>query len=359
MSIKLINSETEWNNFFDRVGSPSFHHAWEWGTFQEKHGYPIERLGVYHKNDLIGICLVVKIRSKRGNFLLIPHGPLFETLKLDQLGFVIEPNKYESIKNIFFELNEHLKSIARNEGYWFIRMASPLLDNKINRQLFHDLGFRKSSTYIHAETMHVIDLRKSTDELLSKMRKNTRYYVRKAIKESLEIECRTDDRAMDIFWELLAITVKRERFVSYSKKYIDNEYRVFRKNNNAVFFLGKAPPKFAEIGPSNYLAGSLVIFTKTAGFYHHGASIHTKIPIAYKLQWDSILYAKNRGCHFYNLHGVYRPGRAPRAWKGLTLFKQGFGGSQMDYVPTQDYAVSPKYIISFAADQYINLKRGM
>jgi hypothetical protein len=56
---------------------------------------------------------------------------------------------------------------------------------------------------------------------------------------------------------------------------------------------------------------------------------------------------------------VFHPGRTPKNWSGLTLFKQGFGGRQLDYVPTQDYVLSPKYHLTSLYEQILNWKRGV
>jgi len=77
MKIKTITEKNLWQNFFDDNCSCSFLHSWEWGEFQQSLGYPIIRLGLYNnKNQLEAICLVIKIKSKRGSFLFVPHGPI-------------------------------------------------------------------------------------------------------------------------------------------------------------------------------------------------------------------------------------------------------------------------------------------
>lgn len=111
---------------------------------------------------------------------------------------------------------------------------------------------------------------------------------------------------------------------------------------------------------SNYLAASIIIFTKNAAFYHQGASIHTKIPVTYLLQWEAIKEAKNRNCQFYNFWGIYdekRPNRTPKSWQGLTLFKTGFNGQIKRFLPTQDYIISPKYYLNWFWEKLIMLKR--
>jgi lipid II:glycine glycyltransferase (peptidoglycan interpeptide bridge formation enzyme) len=191
------------------------------------------------------------------------------------------------------------------------------------------------------------------------MRKTTRYLIRKGLKDEIAIKKISDDAAIDEFWKLYKVTFSRENFTPFPKKFILKEFQLFNKTNNSLFFLGGIPPKFAQEGLSEFQAASLVLFTKSSGFYHQGASVHTPYPVTYVLQWNAILEAKRRGCKFYNFYGIYKHGRTPSAWKGLTLFKQGFGGFQIDYLPTQDYVVSPKYYFSFAVDKYLSWKRGI
>lgn len=360
MTVKPITSKKQWETFFDRCGSPSFHHSWEWGEFQASYGNPILRLGIFDTSKLCGICLVVKMRTKRGNFFLIPHGPIIANTTRDRLDYTVEKKNYSQIKKTLHTLTEELKRLAQEEGYWFIRVASPFQNNKRSAQVFAELHYRTSPTYVHAESMHVISLKdKTDDQLLDEMRKNMRYYIRKAEREKLTVVQSSDINSLNDFWNLYKVTFQREQFVPYSKKYLRLEFEAFAKNNNVTIFLGKTPSKFAEIHPSNYLAGSFIVFTKSTAFYHHGASIHTNVPIAYKLQWDAIREAKRRGCVYYNLHGIYIPKRTPRSWPGLSQFKRGFGGAQMDYLPTQDYVLSKKYAITYLADLYTNLKRGI
>jgi lipid II:glycine glycyltransferase (peptidoglycan interpeptide bridge formation enzyme) len=223
----------------------------------------------------------------------------------------------------------------------------------------NDLGYRTAPIYIHAETMWAIDLSASEEELMNGMRKTTRYLVRRGLKDGVRIDMNDSLTSLDEFWKLYEVTFSREDFTPFSRTFIEKEFNSFHKYQNASFFLGEPPPKFAQEGASGFTAGSLVVFTKSSGFYHQGASIHTKIPVPYVLQWHSMLEAKKRGCQFYNLYGIYHPGRTPRAWQGLTLFKQGFGGFEIQYLPTQDYIVSPKYFFSYAVDKYISWKRGI
>jgi lipid II:glycine glycyltransferase (peptidoglycan interpeptide bridge formation enzyme) len=358
MDIKEITDQQIWETHFNTIGSPSFHQSWEWGEFQRSLGYDILRLGLYDNIKLIAIALVIKIKSKRGKYLFIPHGPLFDIPSMN-LAVQVHPDQKEKVVKGLSQFTTFLSAVAKKEGFWFIRMAPLFQNTPEHEQIVRDIGYRTAPIYVHAETMWVVDLRKTEEELLNDMRKTTRYLVRRGIKDGIEIHHNDHPESLDVFWKLYEETFTREDFTPFSRSYIGKEFTAFQKDQKALFFLGEIPPKFAQEGASRYQAGSLVVFTKASGFYHQGASIHSKIPVPYVLQWQSMLEAKKRGCQYYNFYGIYHPGRAPKAWQGLTLFKQGFGGFEVQYLPTQDYVISPKYYLSFAIDKYLAWKRGI
>ena len=356
MNIQEITTISSWNSFYESVGAPSFHHSWEWGLFQQKCGKEILRLGLFDHEKLVAIALVVKVKSKRGKYLFVPHGPLFD-IKADKLTQHVNADDRDRIGAQLKVITDYLITLAKQEGFWFIRIAPPLTRDEDHKQLFSSLGYRTAPIYVHAETMSVLDVTQSEDDLMAGMRKKTRPHIRRSIKDGLQVSHHNSVEATHDFLSLYHTTAKREQFQPYSDAYIRYEFESFNTANNAMFFLSGL--EFAQQGLSKILAGSLVIFTSASGFYHQGASIHTQYPAAYLLQWHSILEAKRRGCNYYSFHGVYDKGRTPRAWEGLSLFKRGFGGFDVNYLYTQDYLISPKYYFSFALDTYLNLKRGV
>lgn len=340
--IREITDYQEWTQFQNECGSPSFLQSWEWGSLNEKNnGYQILRLGLCGaSNEIVSTAQVLKIRAKRGDFMFIPHGPTFNDVSHAQL------------KKYLREYMDYLVPIAQKEGYVFIRV-SPVQDKQNGgEECYFEAGFRKAPIYMHAEKIWVLDLEPSEEELLANMRKTTRYLIRRAPKDGVTIEQRSDDQSIEDFWKLYEETASRESFVPFSKKFVDNEYKEFATSHNANYFFGKVA--------GEYLAGALVVYTKSTAFYHQGASRHTKYPVPYALQWESIREAKRRGCKIYNFWGILDEGRTPKAWAGLTLFKKGFGGREIDYIPTQDYVINPlKYAISWMFETYLQWKRGV
>lgn len=384
MIIKEINNPSIWNNFFDQNDSPSFLQSWEWGEFQKSLGASIWRLGVYEEKKLLAVALIIKVSSKRGRFLFIPHGPIFDKEQIKD---------YQRIKKVMNFLIKTLKELANKENFSFIRIAPLLTKTEENKKIFLNLGFRIAPIYMHAETVWQLSLNLTEEQLLSQMRKTTRYLIKKAQKENVVIEKRTDEKAVDDFYQIYQETFKREKFIPFSKEFIRKEFEAFYKTGRGVFLLARLSSsskiknsdskpiagvalksisnqkvirlmdkREAEFERFSYLASALIIFTSSTAFYHQGASIHTKIPTPYLLQWEAIKEAKKRGCQYYNFWGIYddlRPKRTPKSWRGLTLFKTGFGGEKVSYLETMDYPLSFKYWLTFFWEKLLFLKRNL
>lgn len=338
--ITEIKDKNHWDKFFNQAGSPSFLQSWEWGEFQKSLGNEIIRLGIYDQNQLKATAQIIKNRVKRGNFLFLPQGP------------IILKKEKNNLKSLLKHLFDYLIKIGKNENFSFIRVA-PILENQAYyQQLFKNLGFKIAPIYMHAETVWQLPLNSDEKLLLANMRKTTRYLIKKAFRDGVIIEKRTDSQAVDDFYLIYQKTAQRQHFTPFTKEYIKKEFETFNSSNKALFL-------FTRLKESSYLSSALIIFTPSTAFYHQGASIPTKIPAPYLLQWEAILEAKRRRCQFYNFWGIYDENskRMPKSWQGLTLFKMGFGGEKIAYLPTQDYLLKPNYYLTYLWEKWLFLKR--
>ncbi len=334
--IKNIDSREEWANFEQKYSPHTFLHTWEWGLAQEALGYKIFRLGIYQQNELEGIVFIYKIKAKRGSFLFCPHGPLIN---------------YQE-KNIFSELVDYIKKLARQEKVDFIRI-SPLLKNSQNNQkIFKSLGFRNAPIHMHPEIAWILNIKADADRLLGDMKKRTRYSINKAQRDKVKIIKTKSLDYIDEFYNLYQKTADRQDFVPFSKKYIQKEFEIFSSQDKAMMFFA-----YYQDVP---IATAIIIFANNSGFYHHGASIRkfAKIPAAELLQWEAILEAKSRDLKLYNFWGIAPVDKKKHPWRGLSRFKMGFGGFAEEYIHAQDLILSPKYFINYLIESIRRIKRG-
>ena len=357
LNLKEIKEKIIWDNFLIKTEEKTFLQSWNWGEFQKATGNKIWRLGLYEKEELIALVLVIKIESKRGRFLLVQHGPSFakasayaeaSTDKSEGNAYL----KHEILKNLL----EELKKIGEKEGASFIRIASLLERNKENEIMFKDLGFRRASMHANAyEATWKLDITLSEEEILRNMRKTTRYLIRQAMKNpeiKIERSAKLDD--LIIYQNLNRQVAKRQKFIPFSDEYIKKEFEAFLKDNQAILFFGKYKGELA--------AGALIIFWSGIGFYHQAASLskYAKLSIPYLLQWEAIKEAKKRGCVLYDFWGYTDPQKFPKhPWSGPTLFKMGFGGHKKEYLKTQDFVLSEKYWFNWMIENFRKIKRGL
>jgi len=356
MRVKEITNKKIWEDFLKEIDQKTFLHSWNWGEFQKRMGEKIWRLGVYEKGSnleretkgsedqseyLAAVCLVIKITAKRGNFLLVPHGPIIRSKVKSQKSKILQA------------LLDQLKEIARREKTSFIRISPIWERTEENIKIFKKLGFRKAPIHIHPEATWQLDIRASQEELLKNMRKTTRYLIRKAQKDKdIEIIQSQQVRDIEVFSRLHKEVSLRQHFVPFSLEYLTKEFLAFQPDNEVSLFMGKYK--------GEVIASAFVIFYSGKGFYHHAALLkkYPTLPIAYLILWEAIKEAKRRGCSFFDFWGYVSPKENPKhPWAGPTLFKMGFGGEKKEYVKTQDFPTSLFYWIDWIIEKIRKIKR--
>jgi len=342
MNINEIKNKQIWESFLLGCKEKSFLSSWNWGEFQKMMGNKIWRLGIFDGGKLGGTALISKITAKRGTFLLIQHGPVISG----------ENKKNETLQILLDEL----KKIGKEERVSFIRM-NPLWErNSENQNILKNLDFKEAPMHANAyEAAWKLDIRPSEEEILKNMRKTTRYLIRQTLKNqdiSVEKSERLDD--LEIYQRLNEEVAKRQRFVPFSFEFIKNEFEVFSKDNQVLWFFGKYK--------GEVIAAALVIFWSGIGFYHQAASAtkYAKFSIPYLLAWEAIKEAKRREYVLFDFWGYVDPKENPKhPWAGPTLFKMGFGGYKREYVKTQDFPLSWKYWPAYLFEKLRKTKRGL
>lgn len=315
-----VTSRDKWDEFLHSHAPNALFQSWLWGDVQKASGETIWRMGIMNREEMVGIAQIVVVRAKRGTFLHVRHGPVLKNQNV---------LKWREFIDLTIPL-------ARKERAWFIRV-SPLLDNSdVTSRMFSSLGFLPAAIHeVDAERCWVLDIDKKDDELLMGCRKTTRYEIRLAQK--MDVEIRKSEAVADIkyFNELYKETSKRHGFVGHSS--IEEEFAVFSREHRAMLINGFWEGKIC--------ASALILFYGGQAIYHHGASISSKAPVSYLVQWEAILEAKKRGIKLYNFYGIAPDDMPNHPWRGITLFKKGFGGREISYIHAHDYPLSHLYMI--------------
>ncbi|MEK7185877.1 MAG: peptidoglycan bridge formation glycyltransferase FemA/FemB family protein [Patescibacteria group bacterium] len=332
--IKEINNKNEWENFLKSREEANFLQSWYWGEFHKNLGQEIIRSGFYRGSKLEGVMLSIIEEAKRGKHLIVPGGPIIDW-------------KNEEIVSSFVK---EIKKIAYLNDCAFIRVRPQLLSDDFSKKLFKDLGFSEAPMHLHAQLTSQIDITKSEEELIANMRKNTRHEIRKAEKEKINVTTSADPKDMRKFYNLQVETSLRQKFVPFSYEYLHEQFKIFAENNLAFLYSAYFEKKL--------LAQAFIILYGNEAVYHYGASTDEgrNHPGAYLIQWEAVKEAKKRGLRKYNFWGVANDPK--HRFYGLSIFKRGFGGEDIEYLPAQDLVINyPKYLINLAIEKLRKLRR--
>jgi lipid II:glycine glycyltransferase (peptidoglycan interpeptide bridge formation enzyme) len=74
----------------------------------------------------------------------------------------------------------------------------------------------------------------------------------------------------------------------------------------------------------------------------------------YALQWAAMQDLKADGIKSYDMWGRAPSEDSKHPWAGLSLFKKGFGGQEVEYIGDYDLPLSPTYPLYTTADKLRN-----
>lgn len=233
-----------------------------------------------------------------------------------------------------------IEAAAKDAGVLFVRIdpETPLL----------------ASTLPTAATAHtepgdslVLSLAPTTDELLKSFHEKTRYNIRVALRNELEVEESSDpdSRTLTAFLQFARKTGARQGFRYHADHYYRTMLEVLGQPNDEGI-TASALVAHRNNGPA---AAMIVVWTPETAYYLHGASWYErrKWMAPHLLQWTAIQRAKERGASAYDFWGIapMNPDQTPvdpnHAWAGVTRFKLGFGGEVVHYPDAVDLLVRP------------------
>ncbi len=326
IQVKEIKDKNIWETFVLSQNPKSFLQSWNWGETHLKLGFKIIRLGFYGENVLLGICLIIVHKARRGKHLTISGGPLLDWKN----------------KNLVRQLLNTLRKLAGEEKAWFVRVRPEIDETPYAQMLFNGWGFINAPMHLDAENTWIIDLKGSDDEILKRMRKTTRYLIKKGLTQNYKVYTTVDLLKLEILADLQKETISRHKFVGFSKSMFISELQTFAGDNQAELFIleSKGIPMVAAI----------IIYYGNCAYYHFSASSDRSrnTPASYVLQWEIIKRAKERGIEFYNMWGIAKTENQKHRFYGVTTFKKGFGGKQYDWLHAKDLVINPLYILTWS-----------
>lgn len=228
------------------------------------------------------------------------------------------------------EFLDEIKKTAKQENAIFFKWEPmvpaereiPIIKKQDTNKL-QDSNFKKSNKALQPQKTVIVDLNKSEDVLMQSMHKKWRYNIRLAQRKGIEIsECKNKTtEGFEQFWALLEATAEREGFATHPKEYYKELFKLEQVKLFHANFENKHP------------AFAVVLFHAKRATYLHGASDYKyrKYMAPHLLHAEIMRYAKEKQFSEYDLWGIDE-----KKWPGVTRFKRGFGGKEVEYIGSFD-----------------------
>ncbi len=289
--------------------------SWEWGDFREQAGNKVLRLGVYQDDELTQVYLLTIHKIPKTKYYVAMcakcNAPSLEVL--NELREFVRP------LNIIMIRMEPNISINDKD-------AIPTLS------AFKEFGAKPGRAFFNKSTF-IIDLTKSEDELLKAMHSKTRYSIRVAQRNRVEIKEDNSPTAFAKYLDLMDETTSRQHYFNHNEHYHKLMWQTLRLNSRQAFPM----VHLLTTRYKNDILNTWIVFAwHDTLYYPYGASSseHRKIMPGYATMWEAIKFGKKLGLKKFDLWGRDEG-------KGFTKFKEGFNPEIVEFIGTWDIPVSP------------------
>jgi len=321
LSVQFIDNKEVWEQLILANPKANFLQSYNFGQFHSALGKKVFRLGIFAEQSLVAGASIVVEEAKRGKYLAIFGGPLLNWSDLNQVQF-------------FFD---QVKSLAQQEKAVFVRFRPQELESVELETLVKKIGCDQSPMHLTADLTLQLDLTQSLETILAQMRKNTRYEVKKAEKLGIRLTTSRDPQEIEQFYQHQLNLAKKHGFVPFSYDFLYQQFKIFAADNQALLI--------HSWHDNQLLASAFIIFYNHEAVYHYGVSTpeNARLPGSYACQWEAIRQAQLRGCTSYNFWGIAPEDQPDHRFAGVSLFKRGFGGEVVQYLPAHDLPISSSY----------------
>lgn len=302
--VEICTDPSVWDDYIIEHGGHPLQ-LWGWGELKAAHNWRVERVFVYDENVILGAAqlLIRPLVWPLNALVYVPRGPLAE-----------EGSRSDVL--------EALASHARHAHHAAIITIEPHWRTMPQAEQWHT----STNTILIPRTL-ILDLHKSEDDLMAVMTKKTRQYIRKSLKDGVDVRRVTKKENLAICLDIYHQTAERAGFAIHDDTYY---YDLFDK-------LGDHSPVFAAFEAGKPIAFLWLAISGSVAFELYGGVTDRgqELRANYALKWQTIVTMKEWGIDEYDMNGLLND--------GVSTFKQGFASHEDQLVGTYDRALSPFY----------------
>lgn len=347
-TVRLFDQPGEqeaWDRLVSSAPGGHLLQSWAWGELKARFGWSVQRIAV---GEACAQVLYRPIPGGLGTIAYVPKGPL---VNYD------DPGSVEA-------LIDAIHPFARERRAICLKIEPDVEDDPLLSSRLQALGFRPSPQPIQPRRTILVDLGPEPEQILANMKPKTRYNVRLAARKNVKVRP-GHEVDLPVFYRLMETTAQRDGFGIHTEAYYHMAHQLFVPPGRACLLLAEYEGQL--------LAGLVAFALETdhggTACYMYGASSdqYRNLMPTYLLQWEAMLWARDKGCRTYDLWGV--PDRDEQVLEaefaqrsdglwGVYRFKRGFGGRLVRTTGAWDLVYAPLRYRLYAAA--VNLRdRGL
>lgn len=307
------------------------------------------------------LLVLVKYIDHTFCYAYVPYGPKLEPcfenqgVFLEELSEIIKAQLPANCIFIRYDLMWQNQWAVEDEyfddyGNWNGPPQSQIQEFRVNYKTAK-WNLKKSPSDILPKNTFFLDLSLQEKELLSNMRYNTRYNIKRAMNNGIKVKEYGIEHIGE-WYKLYRETAIRHHMPLQNETYFA---RILKNQDNGKKGVGLKMLMADYKG--DFLASMFLVLSNKRGVYLYGASSSSNKMASYALQWESIKLAKNLGCTEYDMFGSAPNLNRRHPLHGVHVYKKGFGGNLFHRMGCWDYPYMQKEYDLFRFQELNQIKK--
>lgn len=321
MNFATITKE-EFSSYAKKSPYKSFMQTPEIAKYREQNGWTSYYFGIEKEGTLKAAAMLVAKPTFLGKSTFIcPGGPLLDLEDAETTRFFLQHLKTyaKSHNGYLLRIDPYYELVERDRDGEFVEGG---FNHKNVLTTLQSQGFKPVPDVGQPKYSFVLDIsNRSTDQLFTEMKRNTRNHIRKAEKTGVKIrELRRDE--LNIFKQITESTSARRHFIDKPLSYYEQMYDLFHDRGEVMFLLAEVSSE--ETIPLS--AAMFILYGEEVIYLFSGSDekYMKEYNAQYLIQWHMIKYAVEHGYKRYNFYGIQGlPDKTSKDY-GIYDFKKGF-----------------------------------
>ena len=311
--------EDEFRKFAETSPYKSFMQTPEIAKLREKQGWTVYYFGIEENQKLKAAAMLVAKPTFLGkSTYYCPGGPLLDLEESELTSyFFTQLKRYAKTHNGYIlQIDPYYELIERG------RYGEPKENGFNHKKAITNLkrqGFQAMEHSSQPKYLFTLDLRnKTSDQVLTEMKRNTRNHIRKAEKMGVTVrELKREE--LSIFKKITESTSERRNFTDKPLSYYEQMYDLFHDRGEVMFMLAEADS--IPLSAAMFMTyGNEVVYLFSGSDEKYMRDFNAQ----YAIQWHMIKYAVEHKFKTYNFYGIQGlPDKSQKGY-GIYDFKKGF-----------------------------------